>query len=165
MLAREVEQLQIINLLKTLGPSSPITPILLQAVVENSSLPNRERILQQIAQSMQPNPEEEQMNQMNMQMMVQNAQLELKDKEAKVMKTQAEAENIMVETQLMPDLTRAKLAAALSNNLKAGDADDKEFERRAKVAELMLKEKDIDLKEKDIMQNTEIVKMQMQNKT
>lgn len=161
MLAREVEQLQIINLLKTLGPNSPITPILLQAVVENSSLPNRERILQQIAQSMQPNPEEEQMNQMNMQMSVQNAQLELKDKEAKVMKTQAEAENIMVETQLMPEITKAKLAAALSNNLKAGDADDKEFERRAKIAELMLKEKDIDLKEKDIMQNTEIVRLQM----
>ena len=57
-----------------------------------------------------------------------------------------------------------ELAAALSNNLDAGTADDKEFERRAKIADLMLKEKSINLKEMDIAQNAEIVKLQMNKK-
>jgi len=69
----------------------------------------------------------------------------------------------MVETQLMPNESKARLVAALSNNIKEGDADDKEFARRAKVAELMMKEKEIDLKEKDLAQNLEIVNKQMQN--
>ena len=46
-------------------------------------------------------------------------------------------------------------------NLQAGTQDDKEFERRAKIADLMLKEKSIKLKEQDMAQNAEIVKMQM----
>jgi hypothetical protein len=51
---------------------------------------------------------------------------------------------------------------ALSNNLDAGSADDKEFERRAKVAELLIKEKNVNLKAKDMEQNKQIVMMQMQ---
>ena len=35
---------------------------------------------------------------------------------------------------------------ALSTNLKEGDGDDKEFERRARVAELILKEQAINMK-------------------
>jgi len=35
---------------------------------------------------------------------------------------------------------------AITTNLQAGDQDDKEFERRLKMAQTMLKEKEIDLK-------------------
>jgi hypothetical protein len=62
-----------------------------------------------------------------------------------------------VEAQLEPDVVKAKLAAALSNNLKEGTEDDVEFQRRAKMAELMLKEKEIDT-------NVEITRMQMEAK-
>ena len=48
MLAREVEQMQFINLLKTLGTDSPITPILMASVIKNSSLPNKEQMLQEM---------------------------------------------------------------------------------------------------------------------
>jgi hypothetical protein len=162
MLAREVEQMQFINLLKTLGADNPLTPILLQGVVENSALPNKQVMLQQLAQSSQPNPEQQQIQQLQLQAQIETAKAQIAQLQADVMKTQAETQQIVVETQLYPDEIKAKLAAALSNNLKDGDADDKEFERRAKIAELMLKEKSIDLKEKDIAQNLEIVNKQMQ---
>jgi hypothetical protein len=163
MLAREVEQLQFINLLKTLGADNPLTPMLLQGVIQNSALPNKEVMLQQLLQGNQPNPEQQQLQQLQIQAQIKDAELTLANKQADIVKKQAETQQIVVETQLYPEEIKAKLASALSTNLDRGSADDKEFERRAKIADLMLKEKNIDLKEKDLQQNAEIVKMQMQN--
>lgn len=164
MLAREVEQAQIINLLKTLGPDSPIVPILLQGVLANSSLPNRNALMAQVEQSMQPDPQQQQVQQATLQMQMQKAQADIAKVVSEVEVNKSNATKNMVETQLMPEETKAKLAAALSNNLDAGTADDKEFERRAKIADLMLKEKSIKLKEQDMAQNAEIVKLQMNKK-
>ena len=163
MLAREVEQQQFINLMKTLGPDSPLVPILMQGVIETSNLANKQQLLQMLAQSMQPNPQQQQMEQMQMQLQAGLIQAQTADLSTKAQKQQAEAQKTAVETQLLPEEIKAKQIAAISTNLQAGDADDKEFERRVKVADLMLKEKNIDLKEQDIMQNREIVKMQMKN--
>jgi hypothetical protein len=156
MLAREVEQLQIINLLKTLGSDNPITPILIQGVIKNSSLPNKNELLQQMAQAMQPNPEQQQMQMMATQLQMQDAQAKVEKtmSETQVNKTMA-AKNI-VDIQTKPQETQAKLMTAISTNLP--NEDDKiaaEFDRRVKIAELMLKEADMD-------QNLEIVNKQMQ---
>ena len=161
MLAREVEQLQFINLMKTLGPDSPLMPILMQGVIEGSALPNKQALLQQLAQAQQPNPQDEQIQQLQMQVQLETAKAQIAETNASAMQKQAEAQKTVVETQLLPDESKAKLVAALSTNIKQGDGDDKEFSRRAKIAELMLKEKDINLKEQDLIQNAEIVKLQM----
>jgi hypothetical protein len=163
MLAREVEQLQFINLMKTIGADNPLMPILMQGVIEGSSLPNKQQLLQMLAQAQQPNPEQQQQQMIAMQVQLETAKAQIADLSANAAKKQAETQQIMVETQLMPEESKARLVAALSTNIKQGDADDKEFERRAKIAELMMKEKEIDLKEKDLAQNLEIVNKQMQN--
>jgi hypothetical protein len=164
MLAREVEQLQMINLMKTLGPDSPIMPVLMQGVINNSSLPNKTALLEQLAQASQPNPEAQQMQQQAQQMQMGLLQAQIADLSSKAQKQQAEAQQVMVETQLAPEEAKTKRVAALSTNLDSGDKDDKEFERRAKIADLMLKEKSISLKEQDLAQNAEIVKLQMSKK-
>jgi hypothetical protein len=143
MLAREVEQLQFINLLKTLGTDSPLTPILLKGVVENSTLPNKQEMLEHLAQAMQPDPQQQQMQAMEIQLAAAAGQAEVQLKQAQVMKTQAEAQLTAVETQLKPREVDARVIAALSNNLNEDD-EDKSFERRVKIAELALKEKEID---------------------
>ena len=73
------------------------------------------------------------------------------------MEAQARAQKYTVEAQLEPEVVKAKMAAAISTNLQAGNADDAEFQKRAKIADLMLKEK-------DIQSNERIAMMQMQNK-
>lgn len=156
MLAREVEQLQFINLLKTLGSDNPMASALLQGVIQNSTLPNKQQLLAQLMQSQQPDPQQQQLQQMQLELQMRDAQLTLAAKEADVMKKQAEAQKTAVETQLMPKESEAKIISALSNNLNEND-EDKSFERRVKIAELMLREADLD-------QNAEIVKMQMANK-
>lgn len=164
MLAREVEQQQFINLMKTLGPDSPLLPILMQGVLETSNLANKTQLLQQLAQSQQPDPQQQQMQQQQVQMQMGLLEAQTADLNTKASKQQAEAQQIMVETQLEPDVVKAKLVAALSTNLKEGEGDDKEFERRVKVADLLLKEKTLNLKAVDSAQNREIVKMQMASK-
>jgi hypothetical protein len=164
MLAREVEQQQFINLMKTLGPDSPLVPILMQGVLETSNLANKTQLLQQLAQAQQPDPQAQQMQQQQMQLQMGLVAAQTADLNTKAGKQQAEAKQIAVETQLEPELVKAKLVAALSTNLDAGQGDDKEFERRVKVADLLLKEKTLNLKAVDSAQNREIVKMQMNSK-
>ena len=51
-----------------------------------------------------------------------------------------------VETQLAPQELEIDRIKAITTNLQAGTEEDKEFERRLKMAQTMLKEKEIDLK-------------------
>ena len=165
MLAREVEQQQFINILKTLGPNSPITPVLMLGIVKNSSLPNRVEMQQQIAKTMQPNPQQQQMEQATLQAKMQQEQALAAKTMGEAKEREAMAQKHMVEAQLEPELVKAKLMAAISTNLpEEDDMIAKEFDRRVKIAELMLKEKQIDLKEQDMQDNKEIVRLQMAKK-
>jgi hypothetical protein len=142
IVAREYEQKQLAFLIQTLGANSPLTPILMQSVVKNSSLSNREEMLAQLAQASQPNPEQQQ-----------HMQMDMATKQADIDKTKAETELIAVKAKLAPSETQAKVVASLSNNLNE-DNEGADFERRAKIAELMLKERDIE-------SNHDIARMQM----
>ena len=146
IIAREYEQKQLAFLMQTLGAQSPLTPILMQGILENSSLSNKAKLMAQMAQMSKPNPQQQQMAQ-------QAAQLDMAGKQADVELTQAQAEKARVEAQLEPQVVKAKVISALSNNLD-DNAEGKDFEQRARIAELMLKEK-------DISSNENIAKMQM----
>ena len=54
-----------------------------------------------------------------------------------------------MEAQLEPQEVEIKKIEAITRNLQAGDQDDKEFERRLKIAEVALKE--TELKDKKSM--------------
>ena len=55
--------------------------------------------------------------------------------------SQARAQKIALEKQLMPQELEIDRMKAVTTNLKSGTEDDKEFERRLKVADMLLKEK------------------------
>ena len=54
---------------------------------------------------------------------------------------QARAGKLAVEAQLAPEEIEIEKIEAVTRNLKEGDQDDKEFERRLKVANTLLKKK------------------------
>jgi hypothetical protein len=135
ILAREYEQAMLTNLLKTLGPDTPVLPLIMTGIIQNSSLANRGELLEALQKMSQPNPEQQQAQQ-------QAQQLQAALLQAQVQETQAKAQKAAAEAQIAPLVAKAKLIAALSNNLD-DDAEGKDFERRAKMAELMLKEQDI----------------------
>jgi hypothetical protein len=157
VIAREYEVTQLVQLLQTLGQDSPIYPLLVTAVIDNMGLSNREELIAQIQKMSEPDPQAQQMAQMQQELQMSVVKGQADALAGQAQKYMADAQHTMVQTQLEPDLVKAKLAAALSNNLKAGTEDDIEFARRAKMAELMLKEKEIDT-------NAEITRMQMSSK-
>jgi len=147
MIAREYEQQQMVGLMQTLGPQSPITPILLQGIIQSSSLSNREEIILQLQKMSQPDPQQQQMAQqaMMLDMQMKQTQIQLYDAQAK--KAMADAGQSVAETQVIPVEAQAKLAAALSNNINK-DNGQREFEQRAKIAELAIKEADVNSNER-----------------
>ena len=157
VIAREYEVTQLVQLLQTVGQDSPMYPLLISAVVDNMGLSNREELLAQLKQAAQPNPQAQQQQQEQMQMQMAQMQAQLQLLQSQAQKYQAEAQKATVEAQLEPQVVQAKLAAALATNLDAGKGDEQAFQQRAKIAELMLKEK-------DIVSNERIAQMQMINK-
>ena len=157
VIAREYEVTQLVQLLQTLGQDSPIYPLLVTAVIDNMGLSNREELIAQIQKMSEPDPQAQQMAQMQQELQMSVVKGQADALAGQAQKYNAEAQHTMVQAQLEPQVVQAKLVAALSNNLKAGVEDDVEFARRAKMAELMLKEKEIDT-------NAEITRMQMSSK-
>lgn len=155
IVAREIEQQQLVALLQTMSQESPAYNIVLKAIIQNSNVSFREQLVQQLEQAIAPSPEAQQMQQQQQQLAMQNAQLDMAKKQAEVQKLQTEAQQTAVETQMMPQELQLKAVQAASTNLRPETTDD--FTKRAKIAELMLKEKDID-------SNLAITQMQMAQK-
>ena len=107
---------------------------------------------------MQPNPEAQQMQQMQQQLAIQAAQAQIAVQTTQAEQNRAEATKLAVEAQLMPQEVQSKNMAAMTKNLpNQDDIASKEFDKRVKIAELMLKEADIKNKSK-------IVELQMAEK-
>ncbi len=158
IMAREYEQQQLIGLLQTLGPDTPVLPIILKGIIANSSLSNRAEMEAALTQMSQPNPEQQQMQQVQAQLAMQTQQAQIKQLDASAAKDMADAQKTMVEAQLAPKEVEAKVISAVSRNLPdEGNATNAEFDRRVKIAELMLKEA-------DLKNNTKIVELQMADK-
>jgi len=155
IIAREYEQAQFISLLQTLGPNTPVLPIILKGIVANSSLSNRMELMSALDQMSQPNPEQQQMAQMQQQLALQAAQAQIAVNQTQAEQNRAEATKTLIEARLKPVETEAKIMSATTQNLpNQADVASKEFDKRVKVAELMLKEADIKNK-------TKIVELQM----
>jgi len=155
IIAREYEQQQFISLLQTLGPQTPVLPIILKGIVANSSLSNRFEMMDMLDKMSTPDPQAQQMQQMQqqMQMQAQQAQIALATTQAE--QNRADATKKMVEAQYIPQEVQAKIIASTTNNLpNQADQASAEFDKRVKIAELMLKEADIKNKSK-------IVELQM----
>jgi hypothetical protein len=149
IIAREHEQQQMIGLLQTLGPNTPVLPIILKGIMANSSLSNRYELIAMLDQMSQADPQAQQAAQMQQQLAMQLAQAQIAVQTTQAEQNKAEAQKLLTEAQLMPIELQAKSMAANTKNLPTDDAlASKEFDKRVKVAELMLKEADIQNKAK-----------------
>jgi len=142
IMAREYEVTQLVQLLQTMKADSPLYGSLISAIIDNMNISNREELIQRLEQASQPTPEQQQAAQQAQQAQMEFQQSQTSALMGQAQESQARAQKIAVETQLMPQELEIDRVKAVTTNLKAGTEDDREFERRMKVAELMLKEKD-----------------------
>jgi hypothetical protein len=156
IIAREYEQQQFIGLLQTLGPNTPVLPLILKGILNNSSLSNRFELISALDQMSQPDPQAQEMQQVQQQLALQSAQAQIAVQTTQAEQNRAEAQKLITEAQLMPQEVQAKVIASTTKNLPTGN-ESNEFDKRVRIAELMLKEADIKNKSK-------IVELQMADK-
>jgi len=85
IMAKELEMTQMVQMLQAIPKDSPAFNVILLAMFQNSSIHNRDQIVNALMQGNEPNPEMEQMQQMAQQLQMQQLQ-------ADIQKTLAEAE-------------------------------------------------------------------------
>jgi len=145
IIAREYEVTQLVQLLQTMSPESPLYPALIQSIIDNMNLSNREQLIQTLQEAGQPSPEQQQAQQA-----AQQAQMEFQQSQTNALngqgaESQARAAKIAAETKAIPVELEIDQMKAVTSNLKAGDKDDKEFERRLKVADSRMKEQKLNI--------------------
>lgn len=145
IIAREYEVTQLVQLLQTMSPESPLYPALIQSIIDNMNLSNREQLIQTLQQAGQPSPEQQQAQQA-----IQQSQMEFQASQTNALngqaaESQARAQKIAAETKAIPVELENDRIKAVSTNLKLGTQDDKEFERRLKATDRVLAERKLNL--------------------
>jgi hypothetical protein len=148
IIAREYEVTQLVQLLQTMDRQSPLYNTLIQSIIDNMNLSNREELIAAMQQAMQPNPQAQQMQQQAQQLQMQFQQSQTAALAAQAQESNARATKLAAEAAVVPQELEIDKINAITRNLKEGDQDDREFERRMRVAETLLKEREVQAKEK-----------------
>lgn len=135
IMAREYEQQQFIQLLSVTPPDSPLFPIVVKGIINNSTVQDRVDMVEKLEEAMQPNPQKEQME-----MALQQAQIDqiMADIEYK----RGQLKGIQIKAEL--DLAKLAVEREQLQQMKpetALEAQRITIESRFKEVELQLEEK------------------------
>lgn len=142
-MAREYEVAQLSQILQVLPPESPAHGAVVKGIIDHLNVTNREELIAAIEQGNQPNPEAQRQaeQQAQMQMAITQGQVQLLS--AQAAESNSRAQKYITEAQLAP--TEMTLKYSDQNN----DGEmDRDFEQRLKLADLLLKERQLDANEK-----------------
>jgi hypothetical protein len=149
IVAREYEVTQLVQLLQTMSPESPSYPMLIESIVDNMGISNREEIIEQLQKANQPNPEQQQIAKMKQELEMVAAQATVENLKAQTAEIVSRIQQNQVETQLLPIEEETRRMSVMAKNMPLD-----EFRQLIEVAKLELKEKEISSRE-------DIVKLQM----
>jgi hypothetical protein len=154
IIAREYEVTQLVQLLQTMSPETPMYPELIKSIVDNMNLSNREELIAKLDQANTPDPEQQAQAQQAAQA-TQQAQLAFQASQTNALNGQAQesearAMKAMAEAQAVPQELEIDRIKAVTANLQAGDADDKEFKKRLEISKQLLKEREVAVKEGNV---------------
>ena len=146
IIAREYEVSQLVQLLQTMGKDTPYYPVMLKSIVDNMNVANREELIGLIDKASEPSPEQQQAGEETRQ-----AELAFQASQTAALSSQANESNaraakLEAETQAVPQELEIERIKAITANIKEGNEDDKQFERRLAVADRILKDKAIEFK-------------------
>jgi hypothetical protein len=154
IIAREYEVTQLVQLLQTMSPDTPMYPELVKSIVDNMNLSNREELIAKLDQANQPNPEAQQAQQAAQQAQLQFQASQTNALNGQAKESEARAMKAMAEAQAVPQELEIDRIRAVTANLQAGDADDKEFQKRLEISKQLLKEREVAVKEQGNVEAT-----------
>jgi len=129
-------------LLQTTGPENPVYPAILESVIDNMNVSNREELIAKMRQAGQPTPEQQQAQQAAQQAQMAFQQSQTAALNGQAAESQARAQKIALEARGIPVELENERIRALSS---VKDDTEKEFERKMKIADLALNEQKLGL--------------------
>jgi hypothetical protein len=145
IIAREYEVSQLISLLQTMSPDSPLYPTLIRSVVDNMNLSNRDQMLETLDQASQPTPEQQQAQQAQQDLMMRKEEAQVDVFVATAESERARGRKYDADAKAVPVETMAQLIQASMGDLQ-DDGEAKDFDRRLSILDRVLKSKDLDIK-------------------
>jgi hypothetical protein len=115
IMAKELEMQQMVSMLQAVPKDSPAFNVLLVSFFKNSSIHNRDQVVNQLIKGFKPDPQQQQMQQQAM-------MLELEQKKADIQKTMAEAQEEQTH--------------AMKNQAEAGTKQPNEIDIQASILKL-----------------------------
>jgi hypothetical protein len=140
-MAREYEVGQLSQILQVTPPNSPAHAALVTAIIDHLNVSNREQLIAAIEQGNQPNPQQQQLEQQKLQVEMAIAQGQVALLQSQASESRARAEKYNVESRLAPVETSLKY----SDQNNDGKVDE-DFEKRVRMADLLLREQEIQIK-------------------
>jgi anti-sigma28 factor (negative regulator of flagellin synthesis) len=97
-----------------------------------------------------PNPEAEQAQQATQESQLAFQASQTAALQGQAVESQARAQKLFTEAQAIPQELEIDRIKAVTTNIREGSGDDREFERRLKVSEQLLKEREVAVKENSV---------------
>ena len=148
IMAREYQVTQLVQLLQTMSPESPMYPKLVESIVDSMNISNRDELVEILQKASAPKPEAEQMQKQMHQMEMENQMAIIDYAKAQAEESRARASKYNAEAQVVPQEVEIKKIDAITKNLQPGAEEDQEFAKRLKVADVALRERGLDIQEK-----------------
>ena len=146
IIAREYEVTQLVQLLQTMSPETPMYSQLIMSIIDNMNVGNREELIAALEKANQPDPEAQQAQQAAQQAQLAFQASQTAALQGQATESQARAQKLAAEASVVPQELEIDRIKAVTANLKTGDADDTEFQKRLKITEQLLKEREVAVK-------------------
>ena len=150
ILQREYEVTQLVQLLQTMPQDNPLYPALIKSIIDNMALSNREELDAMIDQSMQPDPQAQEMQQANAQTQLEFTQGQTAALVGQATESQARAKKIEAETIAVPIKLESDRIEAIADLTRSEGDLDKDDKLKLKIAETAIKERKVGLEQSRI---------------
>lgn len=167
MAEREFEQSRWLNAMQTLGPESPLVPMVMATIMREGNLKGRETIakmMETMAMELQQQKTEGPQEMMAKELDLRVKSASASKDEAEAVRMQAEAYKAKMEAEATPLLIQADIMKAMVTNSSAQIPDDVEWRQRYDATKLILEEMKIGEMAKDRESNERIAQMQKSDK-
>ena len=143
ILQREYEVTQLVQLLQTMPQDNPLYPALIKSIINNMALSNREELDALIDQSMQPDPQAQEMQQVNAQTQLEFTQGQTAALMGQATESQARAKKIQAETIGIPIKLESDRIEAIADLTRSESDLSKDDKLKLKIAETAIKERKV----------------------
>lgn len=150
IMAREYEVTQLTQLLQSMNPESATYSLLLETIISNMSISDRDRIVATLQQARQPSPEQIEAQQQAAQAAMAVQQGQAAALQATAAESAARARKYEAETLAIPVELQNEQFKIISDDLPE-DATETDFKRRVELAKLMQADRAQDLEEASML--------------